>query len=132
MTPVGTMRPYPFDTRRQVIEDPSLSQELLRAFHTTDDPISLTEILRLLCSAAKTAPAAVALESEPDSQSSVVPVPAEAAVGLAPTMAAAETLERLGFFLESCLEEKLLSRVSSRRVTFRVRTRYGLKGEKDE
>lgn len=107
---------HPYDTRRQVIEDPSLSQELLRAFHTTDDPVSLTEILRLLSSAAKTASVAVTPESELGSQSAVVPVPATAAVGLAPSMAAVETLERLGFFLESCLEEKLLSRVSSRRV----------------
>lgn len=37
-----------------------------------------------------------------------------AGVGLASGLVARETLERLGFFLESSLEEKLLSRVSGR------------------
>ena len=155
-----------------MIEDPSLGQELVRAFHTTDDPVCLTEILRLLYFAAMTAPATVTRESELASESvaksvlqvtseSVVESAAESAMaalatesaaelaaestagsaaesaakstetelatesaksaaaavaGLAPALATMETLERLGFFLASCLEEKLLSRVSSRRV----------------
>ncbi|CAM9347356.1 unnamed protein product, partial [Laminaria digitata] len=69
--------------RRQVIEDPSLAQELLRAFHTTDDPVCLTEVLRLLSTAAMAAPAAVTPEIQLVSKSAV-----ESAATSVPEMAA--------------------------------------------
>lgn len=70
-TTVGAVRPHLHGTRRQVIEDPSLAQELLRAFHTTDDPVCLTEVLRLLSTAAMAAPAAVTPEIQLVSESAV-------------------------------------------------------------
>lgn len=90
--------------RQQVVGDPFLGEELLLAFHSTDDPACLTEILRLFATAAMAVPA-VAPEENQNARTT--------AVGLGPGLMARHTLERLGFILESSLEEKLLTRVSA-------------------
>lgn len=70
-----------------------LGEELLRAYHSSDDPACLTEILRLLASLASL-------------------LGREEAGRLVGGLADRQTLARLIFFLESSLEEKLLARVS--------------------
>ncbi|CAN0016999.1 unnamed protein product, partial [Hapterophycus canaliculatus] len=162
--------------RPQVAGNPALGEELLRAFHSTDDPASLTELLRLFSTAAlMTTTASAAEKSDPaaadggDSgpsgssgsssspgatvaaaaatgieegtsaaatidkdnggggvagvsreacgsgdadgdEAAGAPAPkAEEAASLTSGLAARVTLERLGFFLENALEERLLA-----------------------
>lgn len=77
-------------SRQQIAGDPPLAEELLRAFHSTNDPAPLTELLRLF--------------------STVALMPA--VVGFSSGLTARDTLEKLAFILENSLEEKLLARVS--------------------
>lgn len=87
-----------------MVGDASLGDELLLAFHSTDDPACLTEILRLF-SAAAMAATAVTVEGGGETE------PQTAA--LSSGLVARDTLERLAFFLENSLEEKLLAWVRS-------------------
>lgn len=118
-----------------------MGEELLRAFHDSDDPAPLTELLRLFSAVALTktaaatnedsaaAPAAAAATGHGDEKPASSEEPtapsrageaAEAApeadvtgaVGLVLGLAERETLERLAFFLENSLEERLLAWVS--------------------
>jgi len=50
--PPSTPPPVPNAYRQQVAGDPSLGEELLRAFHDSEDPAPLTELLRLFSTAA--------------------------------------------------------------------------------
>lgn len=87
-----------------MIGDASLGGELLLVFHSSDDPACLTEVLRLFSAAAMTATAAT-----PEGYGETRPPAAVLASGLVER----DTLERLAFFLENSLEEKLLAWVSS-------------------
>lgn len=89
------MAPYSVKISAHIAVDAPLSEQLLLAFHSSDDPACLTEVLRLFASAA-----AACLGG------------AKEGGRLGAGLVARETLERLVFFLENSLEEKLLARVS--------------------
>lgn len=117
--------------RQHVTDSPSLGPELLRAFHDSDDPAPLTELLRLFSAIALLMPTTTAScaaseavvatriddERPAGGPASATPVrggtaPQTAVVrggGLVLGLADNGTLERLAFFLENSLEERLLA-----------------------
>lgn len=123
--------------RQHVAGSPSLGEELLCTFHDSDDPAPLTELLRLFSAVALTtttvnandgnsAAVVAAAQGNDDeeprgSEESMTPARAGGVVKAAPEAAVAgpvgltlrlaekETLERLAFFLENSLEERLLA-----------------------
>eukprot|EP00752_Nemacystus_decipiens_P017807 g15965.t1 len=136
--------------RLQIVGSPSLGEELLRAFHDSDDPASLAELLRLFSAVAlmknpaanSTGSAAVAVtatgngaERSAGQEETTAPAGAAGAAEAAPQSAVAhavdfarglaerETLERLVFFLENSLEERLLAWACS--LTYSLMYRHG-------
>lgn len=77
-----------------------LARELLRAFHASDDPPCLTEILRIFGSVASSLG-----KSEPGR--------------LGEALVERQTLERVVYFLQNSLDEKLLGRVTRASSCFR-------------
>lgn len=90
--------------RQHFFGDSALSEELTRAFHSTDDPACLTELLRLFSIAAM----AISVPASGTQDVDIGP----RIRGLGEGLVTEETLKRVGFFLANSLEEKLLSHVS--------------------